>query len=140
MKVQKVMYILIGCMVLLSACSEEFARWSADDALEVFQENDLLLEEGTTIKKEELGHVPEHLEEAFAFSIPSVEEQVGGKVFSFTTEESLNDMKDYFGNLEGEADSILTKTIQHDNLLVVLNENLTDKEFHQFKDTLQTLE
>ncbi|GAA0483680.1 hypothetical protein GCM10008986_06010 [Salinibacillus aidingensis] len=49
-------------------------------------------------------------------------------------------MKDYFGNLEGEADSILTKTIQHDNLLVVLNENLTDEEFNQFKETLQTLE
>ena len=125
-------------MLFLAACGSEDGL-TVEDAVNAFKDAGLEVEDVTEMTKDDYGLAPMKADEGVRFLIPSLGEDSGGRIFSFSSQSDLDDTKAYYDNLGKESAMLFSWTIEKENILVQINGELEEEEYEKYKAALNEL-
>ncbi|TDQ39257.1 stress protein [Aureibacillus halotolerans] len=135
--------LTLACLLLLlTACSSTASGRSIepDVVIKAWQEAGLEVEDVKDQPKNEFrGLAPNKFEKSVEFSIPSLGEDKGGQIFSYSDQEDLDEMKEYYEGLAESMGMLFNWTAAHHNILIQLNGDLSEEEFAEYVDVLHEL-
>ena len=122
-----------------SPTSEFTSNWSPVQVIEAFGAVGLEAEDVYPMTKDDFGWAPMVAAEALRFLIPSLCEDCGGRVFSFTSQADLNSMRDHYVRSSEASALFYSWLFARDNILVQINGDLPEKVARQYEAALNAL-
>ncbi|KAB2332920.1 stress protein [Bacillus mesophilum] len=135
--------VFFGFVILLgmvtSACSNGGGDLTVDESIEAFANAGLEAESPTEMTKDDYGMAPMKAEEGKRILLPSLCEDCGGRVFSYDSQDDLEQMKAYYDEMGEESAMLFSWTIVHKNILVQLNGDLSEDQYKEYEKALKEL-
>lgn len=130
---------MLGLVLLLAACGGQ-TEHSTDDVVTAFKDAGLEADSPTEMTKEDYGIAPMKADEGVRFLIPSLGEDSGGRIFSYSNESDLEEMKAHYDSM-GEASALaFSWTAQQGNILIQINGDLPEEKYNEYVAALESLE
>jgi hypothetical protein len=130
---------LVGCGTA-STFPDKFQKRSSSHAVEVFKRAGLEVGETWPMKKpKDYGLGPTVAIEGTRFLIPSLGEDKGGRVLSFSSKEDLEKSRRYFDELGKASAAFWSWLYVKDNLLLQINGELPEEKAKQYEQALNSL-
>jgi len=125
--------VIVATPTLEPSPTSTFAtNWSTAQVIEAFKAAGLEAEDVRPMTKDDYGLAPMVAVEATRFLIPSLCEECGGRVFSFTSQADLDSMLDYYASW-GEASALFYSWLfVRDSILVQINGSLPEEAARQY--------
>ncbi|BAC14884.1 hypothetical protein [Oceanobacillus iheyensis HTE831] len=142
---KKVLFFAIILSVLtLAACNNEEAggedKITTDDVISAFNDAGLEAESPSEMTNEDYGIAPMKADEGVRFLIPALGEDSGGRVFTYSDESDLDEMKEHYDSMGEESAMLFSWTIKHKNVLVQINGDLEEDTYNEYKSALESIE
>lgn len=137
--------LLSVCIVLLSgvlfACSNSSSEGASDEltpdkVIEAFLSAGLTADNSKEMTKEDYGMAPMKADEG---KIIAIGNDMNARVFSFENEKDLEQTKEFYDKLGEESAMLFSWTMQHKNILIQLNGNLSEEDYNKYKEELEKL-
>lgn len=116
-----------------------FQKWTSTDIVNIFNSADLEVEEPRTMTKDDYGMAPMSATEGTRFLIPSLCEDCGGRIFSFSNQEDLDLTKTYYEELGKSSAIFFSWVFVKDNILIQINGDLPEIKARQYEASLNSL-
>lgn len=116
-----------------------FQKWTVEQALEQFKKAGLEAENVRDMEKEDYGLAPMNAQVAKRFFIPSLGKDNGGRIYSFESQEELENMKAYYESFRKKSAAFHTWVYTKDNILVQINGDLKEKKAKKYEAALKQL-
>ncbi len=134
-----VMVLFIALLVGCSTPAPKFDKWTPDQVVNTFKAVGLECENVRSMTKDDYGPAPMKAAQAMRFYVPSLGENVGGRIFSFSDQTELDDTKRYYDELGKESAWFFSWTFARDNILVQINGDLKEDKARQYEEALNSL-
>ncbi|WP_156875381.1 stress protein [Virgibacillus sp. 6R] len=128
---------MIAFTVVLTACGGDEA--TADDVIKAFKDAGLEAEEPTEMTKDDYGVAPMKSDEGLRFLVPSIAEGAGGRVITYSNQDDLDEMKEYYDSLGEESAMLFSWTAKSGNVLLQINGDLEEDKFNEYKKALESV-
>lgn len=138
-KVGKWLLLVVLVTALALAGCGAGQRWTCQQAIDAFQAADLEAENAKAMTKEDYGMAPMLTEEGMRFLIPSLCDDCGGRVMSFTKGADLERTKAYYDDLGKQSAMFFSWTFARGNILVQINGDLPEEQARKYEDALSDL-
>ena len=135
----KKLFLSIFSVLFLAACGGG-TEHTTGDVVKVFEDAGLEVENPTEMTKEDYGIMPMKADEGVRFIIPSLGEDSGGRIFSYSNEDDLLEMKDNYDSMGEESAMLFSWTAQQGNILIQINGDLPEEKYNEYVEALETLE
>lgn len=132
--------LFVSLFVLFLAACGGGAEHTTGDAVKAFEDAGLEVENPTEMTKEDYGIMPMKADEGVRFTIPSLGEDSGGRIFSYSNEDDLKEMKEGYDSMGEESAMLFSWTAQQGNILIQINGDLPEEEYNKYVEALKTLE
>jgi hypothetical protein len=113
--------------------------WLAREIIKSFNENGLIVEKTKEEKGIELSGLPAKTNEAIKFSVSFNERKLKGCVFEFDKKKNFETVQNYYLNLN-ENNELHTWSLVKDNILVVIEGTMPEKEIQEYRAVLTDME
>jgi hypothetical protein len=113
--------------------------WLAREIIKSFNENGLIDEKAKQEKGIELSGLPAKTNEAIKFSVSFKEEKLKGCVFEFDKKKDFKLVKDHYLDLN-RNNELHTWSLVKDNILVVIEGTMPEKEIQEYRAVLADME
>lgn len=116
-----------------------YEKYSSADVVQAFR--DAKLEIGTTFAMgpQDYGAAPMTAAEATRFLIPSLGEDSGGRIFSFSSPADMESLRAYYTELGKASALFFSWVFVKDNILVQINGSLPEEQARQYEAALGAL-
>lgn len=132
--------LFVSLFVLFLAACGGGVEHSTDDVVKAFEDAGLEVESPTEMTKEDYGIMPMKADEGVRFLIPSLGEDMGGRIFSYNNEGDLKEMKDGYDSMGEESAMLFSWTAQKGNILVQITGDLPEEKYNEYVEALEILE
>lgn len=131
----------LSLVMVLSACSssESSKSVTTSDVVQAFKDAGLEAESTKSMTKDDYGMAPMKAKEATRFLIPSLGEDMGGRIFVYDNKKDLEEMKAYYDELGKASAMLFSWTIAHGNVLVQISGDLPEEEYNKYKTALENI-
>lgn len=129
-------------VVIISACGaegESAEKLTTDDVIKAFQDAGLEAEEPKEMTKDDYGMAPMKADEGVRFFIPSLGEDSGGRILTYSDQADLEEMKEYYDSMGEESAMLFSWTMKKDNVLVQINGDLEEDKYNEYKEALNSI-
>ncbi len=116
-----------------------FAKWTVAQAESAIQAAGLEFANPTPMTKDDYGLAPMTAKEAIHFFVPSVCSDCGGRLYSFSSQDDLNRMKEYYDKLGQASAAFFSWTFVKDNILIQINGDMPDTQAHKYEAALDNM-
>lgn len=123
----------------LSACAPNFQKWTPQQVIDSFKSAGLEAENTSVLAPGDYGLAPLVAQEGVRFLIPALGPDSGGRVFSFETQENLDQMQAYYVKLGEESAILFSWVFVRDNILVQINGQLPQETARKYESALNGL-
>ena len=135
------MVVCLATIVLVAtgACSG-FGTPSSQDVVDAFEEEGLEVGKSYPLEEDEGWQAFEHptnYEDGTRFEIPSLGRDAGGRVFTFDSEEDLNEMRDFYEGMTKETPSVSSHLYQEGLVLLQMNGDVGKAQAEGYADVLR---
>lgn len=131
--------ILLTLFLFLPACSSKPPAWTSSHALAAFKAAGLEVETPQVMEPKDYGLAPMRAKEGQRFQLPSLCDECGGRVFSFSTTADRDAMKSYYEELSKQSAAFFSWVFVKDNLLVQLNGELPKDKAEAYNAALEAV-
>ncbi len=120
--------------------TEIYQIWTSAEVANYLIKAGLELENTRPIEKtkEDHGMSPMSEAEGTRFYLPSLCSDCGGRIFSFSSEEDLQIMKNYFEELGKQSGLFFSWVFTKDNILIQINGDLSEDRAEKYKEALES--
>lgn len=118
----------------------EYQKWLSTDVLELFKATGLEAEKTHSMTKDDYGIAPMTAIEGTRFYIPSLCADCGGRIFSFSSPEDLETLKNYYLELAKSSALFFSWVFEKDNILVQINGDLSEEKAKFYEQALSEME
>ncbi|RXZ84156.1 stress protein [Paenibacillaceae bacterium] len=126
--------------VVMAACGGSGKSFTADQAVQAFKDAGLEIEGVRDITDEDVGTlVPKKHDSGKRFELPSLGNEIGGRIFVYKKDSDLLEMKKFYDDLGENAPMLFSYTLKKGNILVHLPGKLTEEQYEQYKSALEKL-
>ncbi|QOY37027.1 stress protein [Anaerobacillus isosaccharinicus] len=140
---KKFVFVLLISLFSLAACGGETTSskkdLNIDDVITAFQEAGLEAESPRDMTKDDFGIAPMKSDEAKYILIPSVCDDCGARIFSYSNQNDLEEMKAFYDELGKGSAMLFSWTMAKENILIQLNGNLSEEKYNEYKKVLEEL-
>lgn len=153
---RKIVFILAAILILgLTGCGQRqtqpqaqpavqpqkatFEKWTPDQVIAAFKSAGLEAENVRPMTKEDYGVAPMLALKAVRFYLPSLGQDKGGRLFSFSNQEDLEKMKSYYVDASKKSALFFSWAYSKDNILVQINGDLKEDKAKQYEAALNSL-
>ena len=129
--------IALTLVALVVSCS---GTPSSQEVVDAFEEEGLEVGKSYPLEEDEGWQAFEHptnYEDGTRFEIPSLGRGAGGRVFSFDSEEDLNEMRDFFEGMTKETPSVSSHLYQDGLVLLQMNGDVGKAQAEGYADVLR---
>ncbi len=116
-----------------------FAKWTVAQAESAIQAAGLEFANPTPMTKDDYGLAPMTAKEAIHFLVPSVCSDCGGRLYSFSSQDDLNRMKEYYDKLGQASAAFFSWTFVKDNILIQINGDMKEDQARKYETALNSL-
>jgi hypothetical protein len=116
-----------------------FAKWSVDQAVKAIQGAGLEFTDPRPMTKDDYGLAPMSAKEAVHFLVPSVCSDCGGRLYSFSSQDDLNRMKEYYDKLGQASAMFFSWVFVKDNILIQINGDMIENQARKYEAALNDL-
>jgi hypothetical protein len=115
------------------------AKWSVDQAVKAIQGAGLEFTDPRPMTKDDYGLAPMSAKEAVHFLVPSVCSDCGGRLYSFSSQDDLNRMKEYYDKLGQASAMFFSWVFVKDNILIQINGDMIENQARKYEAALNDL-
>jgi hypothetical protein len=116
-----------------------FAKWTVAQAENAIQAAGLEFGDPRPMTKDDYGLAPMSAKEAVHFLVPSVCSDCGGRLYSFSSQDDLNRMKEYYDKLGQASAMFFSWVFVKDNILIQINGDMKDAQAKQYEAALNNM-
>jgi hypothetical protein len=110
---------------------------NAEEVIQTFRDEGLEVGETQQVDREgDRSFVPKTYEEQVSFTIPSQGERVGGRVFTFESQEDLEQVREHY---EGFGELFSSHVYVEDEVLVQISGSVAGDDAERYGEVLQEL-
>jgi hypothetical protein len=134
-RVGRYVIIVFGIVVLLVGCG---GAPSSEDVVTAFEDEGLEVGDSYPVEEDEVWQAfehPENYEDGTRFEIPSLGVGAGGRVFTFDSEDDLNEMRALYEDM-AETPGVSSHLYQEDLVLLQVNGELPKAQADAYGDVL----
>jgi hypothetical protein len=117
--------------------AKPFVVWSPQQVLEAFQSAGLEVSNPRAMTSDDYGLVPMLAVNGTRFFIPSVCVDCGGRIMSFSNEEDLTIVRDYYAQMGRFSAVLFSWVFVKDNILVQINGELPEANARKYEAALE---
>jgi hypothetical protein len=132
-------FLVVLLAVALTACGGSGKSHTADEVIEAFKKAGLEVEDIKDVKPENLGMAPNTHKEGKLFQIPSVGQEVNGKILIYKNNKDLQKTKEYFDEAGKASAAFFSYTIEKDDIFVHLPKFVPEELVEKYKAALENL-
>src|ERR687894_75576 len=126
--------LALAVMMLLAVVNREP---NAEEVIQAFRDEGLEVGETQQVDREEdRSFVPQTYEEQVTFTIPSQGERAGVRVFTFESQEDLEQVREHY---EGFGDLFSSYVYVEDNVLVQISGSVSQEQAERYGEVLQEI-
>ena len=126
--------LALAVMLLLAVVNREP---NAEEVIQAFRDEGLEVGETQQVDREEdRSFVPKTYKEQVSFTIPSQGERAGGRVFTFESQEDLEQVREHY---EGFGDLFSSYVYVEDNVLVQISGSVSKEQAERYGEVLQEI-
>ena len=130
---KKLLFLIVGLLLILSACGNESKSVSADDVIQQFKDDGLEVGDVSDLPEKEYGNTRK---EGKRILIPSLGEDAGGRLFVFENEKDLKQAKSYYDELGNSSPLFYSHTYRSGNVLLQMNGDMSDEDFKKYTESM----
>jgi hypothetical protein len=116
-----------------------FQKYGSADVIQAFRAAGLEIGETSTMGPQDYGAAPMTAVEGTRFLIPSLGEDKGGRVLSFSSSADIEPVRAYYTELGKASALFFSWVFVNDNILVQINGNLPEEQARQYEAALGAL-
>jgi hypothetical protein len=117
----------------------QFILWNSQQVLEAFIAAGLEAETARPMTPDDYGIAPLVAIEGTRFFIPSLCDNCGGRIMSFSTQEDLEAVQNYYNELSRSSAMFFSWVFVRDNILVQINGDLPEASARQYESVLNEM-
>jgi hypothetical protein len=126
--------LALAVMLLLAVVNREP---NAEEVIQTFRDEGLEVGETQQVDREgDRSFVPKTYEEQVSFTIPSQGERVGGRVFTFESQEDLEQVREHY---EGFGELFSSHVYVEDEVLVQISGSMPEDDAERYGEVLREL-
>lgn len=133
--------LLVVAMLLVfgSACSSGEPAVKLDDVVAKLKEAGLEAENVKDLAADDMGIAPMKFEEGKRIVVPSLGEDVGGRLFVFKKKADMEELKSYYDELGKTSAMFFSHTHAKGNVLIQMSGDMEASEFDKYKEVIDSL-
>ncbi len=134
-----VIVIALLCACQASPAKSTFEKWTTAQVTSAFTASGLECESTRSMTKDDYGMGPMTAKEGTRFLIPSLGDDNGGRIFSFSSQDDLDKTKTYYVELGKSSALFFSWVFVKDNILVQINGDLPEATARKYETSLNTI-
>jgi len=130
---KKLFIVLLSVFILVACNGEKRSEHTTEDIIEAFKDAELDVGEVTDLDIKEFGKTRE---EGKRFLVPSLGEDIGGRLFKFKDEKDLEEAKFYYDDLGNSNPLLFSHTHKNGLFLLQMNGTMEEAQFKKYKKAM----